>query len=414
MNYKNRRMLVPKYMDQFKCIGSSCEDTCCAGWRVNIDKKTYKKYKGSYELELKDLFKEKVKKNDSNTTELNYAEILLDEQGVCPFLTNEKLCNIQQKLGFEALSITCTTYPRVTKEVNGVIEMSATISCPEVARLILLNPEPMEFDEIESKVTDKFIIVEKINTEDFSALNKPEKYFWELRIFTIKLLQNRNYKLWERLVILGLFYQKVQSYYEQNRVNEILDIIVDYENLINSSVYNNMLNNIPTQINMQMKLLQELTYIKVANGVSNKRYGDSINEFLSGINYSIEAKMEEIGERYKDAYNKYYEPYMRDKDYILENYLVNYVFKNMFPISGEKNLFDNYVLMIVQYALIKMHLIGIARFNKENFNVDKIIKLIQSLSKTFDHDSLYLRKIIKLLKAENLDTMAYMTILIKN
>ena len=329
-------------------------------------------------------------------------------------MTENKLCKIQQKLGFEALSITCTTYPRVTKEVNGVMEMSATTSCPKIARLVLLNPEPMEFNEIEDKITDKVIIVEKINTENLSALNTPGKYFWELRIFTIKLLQNRNYKMWERLVILGLFYQKIQSYYEQNKVKEIPDIIIDYEKSIDSSVYKNMMNSIPTQINIQMKLLQELTFIKVANGVSNKRYGESINEFLSGINYTKEAKKEEIGERYKEAYHKYYEPYMRDKEYILENYLVNYVFKNTFPISGEKNLFDNYVLMIIHYSLIKMHLIGIAGFNKENFNTDLIIKLIQSLSKTFEHDSLYLKQIIKLLKDEKLDTMAYMTILIKN
>ena len=28
---------IPKYMEKFKCIGSECTDTCCAGWDINID-----------------------------------------------------------------------------------------------------------------------------------------------------------------------------------------------------------------------------------------------------------------------------------------------------------------------------------------------------------------------------------------
>ena len=37
-------MFMPKYMLTFKCIGSECVDTCCAGWDINIDEDTYKKY----------------------------------------------------------------------------------------------------------------------------------------------------------------------------------------------------------------------------------------------------------------------------------------------------------------------------------------------------------------------------------
>lgn len=37
--------LKPQYMNEFQCTGSACSDTCCSGWKVNIDKQTYKKYK---------------------------------------------------------------------------------------------------------------------------------------------------------------------------------------------------------------------------------------------------------------------------------------------------------------------------------------------------------------------------------
>ncbi len=35
--------LVPRYMHQFSCIGSECEDTCCTTWDVYVDKKGYMK-----------------------------------------------------------------------------------------------------------------------------------------------------------------------------------------------------------------------------------------------------------------------------------------------------------------------------------------------------------------------------------
>ena len=27
----------PSFFDQFKCIGSACTDTCCAGWEIEVD-----------------------------------------------------------------------------------------------------------------------------------------------------------------------------------------------------------------------------------------------------------------------------------------------------------------------------------------------------------------------------------------
>ncbi|MFP3632204.1 flagellin lysine-N-methylase, partial [Burkholderia sp. SIMBA_045] len=67
----------------------------------------------------------------------------------CPFLNEEKLCSIQLKLGEDFLSHTCKTYPRVTQTVDDVVELSATLSCPEAARLALLNPNKMQFNRNE-------------------------------------------------------------------------------------------------------------------------------------------------------------------------------------------------------------------------------------------------------------------------
>ena len=42
MKEHKRSLLIPQYFKNFTCIGSDCEDSCCIGWRVDIDHNTYK------------------------------------------------------------------------------------------------------------------------------------------------------------------------------------------------------------------------------------------------------------------------------------------------------------------------------------------------------------------------------------
>ncbi|MEG0772986.1 flagellin lysine-N-methylase [Clostridium sp.] len=409
-----KKLLIPKYMNDFKCTGSACEDTCCAGWSIPIDEITYKKYKKNNDIELKNAFNKNVSRNRANPTEGNYAKIKLNDKNECPFLTEEKLCNIHCKLGEEALSQTCSMYPRLYNVVNKVIEKSATLSCPEVVRLVLLKPQLIEFDEIYEEFSGRSYIGNEINTGNNNFLNKVEGYFWELRIFTIQLLQNRNYKIWERLIILGMFYQKVQEAIEDNKIKDVASIIDSYSNMMNSNVVIEALKSIPTHSIIQMEILKELVDIKFSKGISNKRYLECIFETLEGLKYTNETTIEEVGENYKYVYEKYYEPFMKDKEYIFENYLVNYVFTNLFPTRPYKNLFDNYIMLVIHYAWIKMNLIGIAGYHKEDFNEENIVKLVQSFSKTIDHNNVFLKHILDTLEKSNMTTMPYMAILIKN
>jgi len=41
---RKTRLIRPEYAEQFRCIGPACEDSCCVGWRVDIDQATYEKY----------------------------------------------------------------------------------------------------------------------------------------------------------------------------------------------------------------------------------------------------------------------------------------------------------------------------------------------------------------------------------
>ncbi|QED49595.1 flagellin lysine-N-methylase [Cytobacillus dafuensis] len=411
MTGKASPLLIPQYVREFSCIGSACEDSCCAGWRVNIDEATYKKYKKTQDKELKPLFEKNIIRNRSNPSSVNFAKIKMRDGGRCSFLSEENLCKVQLNLGEDFLSNTCAIYPRTLNKINGVVEKSLTMSCPEAARLALLNPNGMEFDEAEELNTHGFILKE-LDTSNPKLMNKPIKYFWELRIFTIQVLQDRTYSLNERLIFLGLFFRKVQEAVDHGKLDSFQDIIAHYATMLANGGAKSDLSNVQTHLAIQMELCKELLDYRVAHGIGSERYKKCLSETLQGIEYTNEADVEEIAERYKEAFEEYFMPLMSEHEYILENYLVNYVFKNIFPF-GNKTMFDDYVMLILHYSIIKLHLIGMAGFHK-GLTTELVITLIQSFSKSVEHNNVYLKRAFNLLRDNGFTTMAYMAILIKN
>jgi len=410
----SRIILMPRYMANFKCTGPGCEDNCCIGWRIEVDEETYKKYRRLRRPELAPLLEKAVTRNRSNPGPRRYAKIRLKPDGWCPFLTDERLCQLQLVLGEEYLCNTCYVYPRNFNEVNGVIEKSATLSCPEAAKLALLDPRVMEFDEVEEQLGRPQVIKSRLNTLDLKWSGRPQRYFWELRVFAVDLLQNRAYSLEDRLILLGMFCRKLAEYAESGRAREIPDLINTYNRLLDGGALRESLAGIPAQSTIQMKLLKELADQRFPLVVKNTRYLECFAQCLHGLQYTQEAGVEEIGERYAAAYADYYRPFMESHGYILEHYLVNHVFKNLFPFDFDRNtVFDSYIMLVVHYALIKLILIGMSAFHK-GLEPELAVKLIYSFSRTVEHNTAYLNRVLDLLHAHRYDTMAWMAIMIRN
>jgi len=411
MSSPQQRMLAPQYVLQFSCIGPECEDTCCQGWRVFVDQTTYRTYRRLRHLELRPLLDKAVKRNRSNPTPQHYAKIVMDEKGKCPLLSPEGLCRVHAELGEEYLCTVCAVYPRINHMVDGVLERSLTMSCPEAARLALLNPQPMEFQLVLEPMRDRDIGADILDTTAHQFGRRLERHFWDVRSFSIELLQDRSYDVWERLVLLGLFIQKLEQLQSDNP-QAIPGLVEEYRRAFADGSLRPSLANIPPQPIIQFKLAKELLDERSRQSITNKQYLTCLAQFLAGLQITKEATVEKIGERYKLAYEEYYLPFMVEHEYIFENYLVNHVFKNCFPL-GNRGPFGEYVMLVIHYGLIKMHLIGMAAYHK-GLTEELVIKLIYSFSRVIEHNSAYLTRIYQLLEQSGLATMPYMAILIKN
>lgn len=401
--------LIPTYFDQFSCIGSSCEDTCCSGWRVNIDQETYKKYKKVKNYDMKSRLEKNITRNRSNPTKDNVAKMKM-EKGNCSFLSEEGWCDIQSNLGEDYLCNTCAVYPRRTNMVNNFVEQSLTVSCPEATRLVLLNKNGIDFNQGPKELSIKeFSSI--INTSKGNVTHWKD-FISEYRYITILILQDRNYTVEERLLVLGMLYNELEECVKSNKFDAIPNILGEYLRGVEDQTFKGAFEDVSNRLDIQLQLCRELVVLRLNQGITSSRYLECSRDMMLGLNIDASTSNEELQDIYKSAYSQYYLPFMKQNEYMLENYLVNYVFKNCMPIDCDFP-FESYTRMILHYSLIKLHLVGMAN-RYEGLTSDLVIKLVQSLSKTFEHNPAYFEQIINLVKGNNIMNLTYMSILIKN
>ena len=124
----------PDFYDCFKCTASKCSDTCCVGWEIDIDKasqETYRRVPGT--------FGDKLRAN----IEDGHFKLLPHDR--CPFLDQNKLCEIYKSLGEGALCDICREHPRFVEVYGDIMERGLGLCCEEAVRLLLEGEGPLAF-----------------------------------------------------------------------------------------------------------------------------------------------------------------------------------------------------------------------------------------------------------------------------
>ena len=150
----------PDYYKKFSCIADKCPDTCCGKWQIVIDDDSlerYQEYDGDYRPELH--------------RKVNWKEGVFrhGRSGKCAFLRDDMLCDMYIHMGKDSLCTTCREYPRHTEEFENVREISLSLSCPEVARILMNITDKVTFvteEDDEDEVFDDFDYFLYSNLED--------------------------------------------------------------------------------------------------------------------------------------------------------------------------------------------------------------------------------------------------------
>ena len=383
------KRIVPSYMKNFKCIGGICEDTCCAGWCIEIDEETYKKYKKVKDKTMKKRFdKELVDRKHKATPE--FAAKIKLKNNRCAFLSKEGWCDVYSQLGEHYLSNTCNLYPRTINKINEQIEYGLTFSCPEAARKILLEKEPMTFEKEEHFLKESTFSANLIINEA-----KPQKwqdYFSPIREMMIEIIQDRRIEFEERLLYLRGFMEELTKLSRQGQLNKIPDCIKRYRKVLLENKFNKIANEIEEKKEIS-RLLGRLSVFKKEKKIPSARYESCLHAAIRGL--SLEEEREEHAYKaYLEGEETYFQPFLKTQIYILENYVVNYIFERCIPLDAHLPI-ESYERMMLYYRMIKVHLIGMA-LDQKGISEGEVVKLIQSFTKTFDHNDECLKYFIKL------------------
>ena len=131
----------PNYYDAFLCTGNTtCIDPCCYAWVLPMDMETVKLYQ-EMEGETGEYLRSQIFEENGEWF------IRLKDHGQCPFLTEDRLCDVRLKCGEKAQIKICDIYPREQQILAGNYRQDRLlIACSEVARLLYTQPgDRLEF-----------------------------------------------------------------------------------------------------------------------------------------------------------------------------------------------------------------------------------------------------------------------------
>ena len=355
------KIRVPEYFKDFKCIASECEDTCCAGWGIVIDDETYNKYQ-----KVDGAFGDRLKSEIVHDAGEN---IFVLKGNDCPFLNENKLCDIYNELGEGGLCYTCRQYPRYLEEFGSLREMGISLSCPEAARIILRDSKKATFElsENDEEVTGYNDINAKLYIE-----------LMQCRKIVLDIIQNRDIDINTRASVVLSFTKEIQDKIDENEIGDIKDIREKYSNkgfikeLLGSlEQYKNKKNDKYNNMHEYFNVFKNLKHINPNDPLG---LDDAIRYFWQ----SEDDK--EIYLSKNESFNKYYEKSMYKFEHILVYFIFRYFMKAVFDYDVSAKV----KTAIVSYLMIKE--LSVVRFTEEgDFTEEDIVDIAHTYSKDIEH-----------------------------
>ena len=390
-------ILKPFYYDEFKCIGGKCKDSCCLGWTIFIDKKTFNEYK-----KVRSSFKSKlnsgISRNRKDSNDLHYGKMNL-ENGRCKFLNDKDLCDIYINLGEDYLCNTCKQYPRLVYKFGDVYEKTLNLSCPEVARMIVESNELFSFDmtdEILNETEKKYIKKYKNNKDLYKLL-------WEGRSLSIEVAQFRDIDIWKRLVFIKIIEERLQENIENQKYDNVSYIIEECRQMVTSYERISSLDNLEKVTEVKIQFISILLRRKINARESNKTFLGLMEEFEQLTNNM------EMFDELEEEFNVYFEKY----EYVLENYIVYSLYNNYMKALVNEDLNKCILILMLSYSTIKILLMSRWKRNNKNLSNDDIVDVLYSFSRVTEHNNVFMQDLYNDLKNEGYISLAYLTILVR-
>lgn len=366
--YLIMKILEPYYYKDFQCIGSQCKSTCCAGWSIWIEKKSFLKYK-KISGEFGKLLNRNIRKRRKRENDNEFGEFILKPDGRCPILNDNNLCELYINCGESYFSRTCKTHPRLINQYsNYILERNLQLTCPVVAKYLVEN-KMFEFVLKNESLTE----LDKSGGVFWANISEIEfDFFWKGRSFLIDIAQFKEIKINTRLIFIKLAQNRFQELIDANEFEKI-DYTIE---LLNEYMTDEK--NIETlekngNKNLESKYFLISNIIKLILDSSSYPSEEFINlvELIAKFILEIGEKKEIFIKETESRFNTYFQ----NRQYILENYIVYSLY--MYYMDSLQDFDIEKVLnnLIVSYLTIRITLLAVWNEKKslENSQIEEIL-----------------------------------------
>ncbi len=394
---------MPLYVQRFACTGAQCEDTCCSGWTVVIDKKTYQSYRQTKTPPLGGRLDAQVKRMRSAASDANYGRIeLRPDTGECPML-EERLCSVQNALGEDKLSNVCFTYPRKVQQAGDVCQQALTLSCPEAARLALLADDAFEF--VESDIAVRPAVVEQVLPKWGLSLEQMN----EVRFFCLQIVRGEGLQLWQKLAMLGLFCETLTQALQAGEQDRLAETMQTTRTLITSGQAADLFANMAPQHDMQALTFHLLWRFSktIHMRPTHRMVFDAMADGLGADPKTGEVPEAQLIARYQQGL-ALLPTALQDAPALMQNFVQNDMLREIFPFGasgGNDSPQDQFLRLATRYGLVRFMLAVQCRADAPLPGVPALVRTVQVFARRFQHDSGFAAQVDTCLKSLGWDPL---------
>ena len=361
---ETHEFLVPDYFKHFSCKMGACRSACCQGWPISITMKNYFTLLGlDCGAELRDRLDRSMHMVD-RPTEDEYAQFSMRWDGECALRLPDGRCSLHAELGPELLSDVCDLYPRGirTKPSN---ECSCAGSCEAVLELLIRQKEPMTFS-VEPHAL-RMPRPEK-RLAKFETLGRET----EIRLFFIRVMQERSHSLPQRLAKLGDSVYRMDAALQKKDAAQVEDLL------------KNGVSGTPAMDTGAVDTEHLLHGLGIVEKMIDRLDGrsDSIRD-LGETALAYFGTGAEALEKYKAA-KEQFETAFPNWEIFFEHMIVNHMFFSQFPYQDRpEKLMEEFIALCAVYVLLRFLTVGcMAEKTEESDLIDVCAALFRLVEHT--------------------------------
>lgn len=379
---------IPDYYKEFHCTADKCEDTCCAGWQIVIDEQSmarYKKVRGDFMWRM------------LRSVDWMNGVFRQDKEKRCAFLNEQNLCDLYTACGEKSLCKTCKLYPRHIEEFEGVREITLSISCPEVARILMVKKDPVTFFSYEKEGEEEY---EDFDPFLFSILEDARKAM-------IEILQNRELPIRKRvLLVLGMAHD-MQGRVNRQEMFDCFSVIEKYQGEGAGAFADTYLAEVERGLSWKSPEADETSHHKKSRMAMTRELFDKLYELellreewdmlLQESEVMLYGKWDCDYKEILDEFTAWTKEHT-DAEIHLEQLLIYFLF-TYFPGA----VYDGEIYAKVQMAVYctwMIHELWMARWlkNGKTLDVEEMTDLVYRFSREVEHSDVNLKHVEKIME----------------